>query len=226
MNVGGDGRFWGADQGVLFATEGGAGYFMTELEYADFELKLEYRVPPRGTSGIAIRSPLQGDPAYDGLTIVLADDDQRRQLSSDRSTGALYDLTPPSNHAAKPHGAWSRVHIIAQGKQITVKVNGTEVLDANLDKYRDRFAAHPGLLRTRGHIGLQSGRGSVEFRGLYIRSARRQLFVSGFNPCRATFRRDDGPARRCRGGLPGTLPDSHLATSTNAVNRPMAWQRA
>jgi hypothetical protein len=71
MNVGGDGRFWGADKGVLFATEGGAGYLMTELQYADFELKLEYRLPPRGTSGIAIRSPLWGDPAYDGLTIVM-----------------------------------------------------------------------------------------------------------------------------------------------------------
>jgi hypothetical protein len=50
-------------------------------------------------------------------------------------------------------------------------------VDANLDDYKDRakadpdkkLAAHPGLLRTTGHLGLQSHDGRVEFRNLFVK---------------------------------------------------------
>src|SRR5262249_26030526 len=65
---------WGADKGVLFVKGGGGGWLMTDKEYGDFELRLEFKVPKGGNSGVALRSPLKGDPAYTGMEIQILDD--------------------------------------------------------------------------------------------------------------------------------------------------------
>src|SRR5262249_12071428 len=69
-NEGGKIDRWGVEDGILFTTgKAGGGWLMTEKEYGDFELLLEYRVPDAGNSGVALRSPLKGDPAYVGMEI-------------------------------------------------------------------------------------------------------------------------------------------------------------
>src|SRR6476660_8183115 len=62
----GDMKVWGADaeKNVLFVAGGGGGWLMTEKEYGDFEIRLEYKMPKMGNSGVGLRSPLKGDPAY------------------------------------------------------------------------------------------------------------------------------------------------------------------
>jgi Domain of Unknown Function (DUF1080) len=169
ISDGGNSAVWGVGNGILFASEGGAGFLMTAAEFGDFDLRLEYRLPRRGRSGVAIRSALMGDPLADGLTIALADDESWKERDPKRRTGALYDLAAPSRRPAKPAGQWNKLHIIARGKQITVELNGTKVVDANLDKLKEQGAERVGLLRKSGHIGLQSGEGSVEFRNLFAK---------------------------------------------------------
>jgi hypothetical protein len=61
------------------------------------------------------------------------------------------------------------MRIMANGRQITVELNGTKIVDVNLDAHKDRVGQHPGLLRAKGHLGLQSHDGRVEFRNLYIK---------------------------------------------------------
>ena len=61
------------------------------------------------------------------------------------------------------------MRIVAKGRHVTVELNGTRVVDANLDDYKDHARQHPGLLRTRGHLGLQSHSNRVEFRNLYVK---------------------------------------------------------
>src|SRR5438552_1138107 len=56
-------KVWGAENAAIFCDKGGGGWLMTEKEYADYELHLEYKMPKGGNSGVGIRSPLQGDPA-------------------------------------------------------------------------------------------------------------------------------------------------------------------
>jgi hypothetical protein len=72
--MGGKADAWGADAGVLFVKGGGGGWLMTEKEYGDFELLLEYKLPEKGNSGVALRAPLQGQPHYDGMEIQILDD--------------------------------------------------------------------------------------------------------------------------------------------------------
>jgi hypothetical protein len=84
-------------------------------------------------------------------------------------TGSIYDVVPPSTNALKPVGEWNHIHITAQGRHITVALNDTKIVDANLDEHKDRFKQHPGLTRSEGRLGLQSHDGRVEFRNVYVK---------------------------------------------------------
>ena len=96
------------------------------------------------------------------MEIQVLDDENYKGIKPAQYTGAIYDVVPASKHVTKPAGEWNVMRIIAKGRQITVELNGTRIVDANLDEYKDRvkvnpekkLAAHPGLLRTTGHLGL------------------------------------------------------------------------
>ena len=169
VNEGGNIKVWGADKGVLFVQGGGGGWLMTEHEYADFELRLEYKMPKHGNSGVALRSPLKGDPAYAGMEIQLLDDANWKGLRPAQYTGSIYDVVPPSKHVSKPFGEWNHMRIVAKGRKITIELNGTKIVNANLDDHKEHSKRHPGLLRDKGHLGLQSHDGRVEFRKLYVK---------------------------------------------------------
>ena len=160
---------WGADNGILYVDGKGGGWLMTDKEYSDFEVRLEYKMPEHGNSGVALRAPMQGDPAYQGMEIQLLDDANYKDLRPAQYTGSIYDVVPPSKHVARPHGEWNQMQITAKGRQITVVLNGEKIVDANLDEHKDRVDKHPGLARTAGHLGLQSHDGRVEFRNLSVK---------------------------------------------------------
>jgi hypothetical protein len=175
VNKGGKMDRWGAGDGLIFTKGGGGGWLMTDKEYADFELRLEFKIPQGGNSGVGLRSPLEGDPAYVGMEIQILDDPwyldetHYKGLKKTQLTGSIYGVVPPSKEALKPVGEWNAYRIVAKGRHVTVELNGTKIVDANLDDYKDQARQHPGLLREKGHIGLQSHDGRVEFRNLYVK---------------------------------------------------------
>src|SRR5262249_53426080 len=124
-------------------------------------------------SGVALRSPMEGNPAYAGMEIQILDDAWHKEnykgLKPTQLTGSIYDVVPPSKSVTKPVGEWNRMRIVAKGRHVMVVLNGTKIVDANLDEHKDRFKTHPGLERAKGHLGLQSHDGRVEFRGLYVK---------------------------------------------------------
>jgi hypothetical protein len=162
---------WGAEDGVIFCAGGGGGWLMTEKEYGDFELRLEYKMPLKGNSGVCIRSPLQGDPAYAGMEIQLIDDVNWGKLETWQHTGSIYNVVPAKKIHNKAIGEWNTIKITALGRQITVEQNGDILVDANLDLYvKEHSKKHPGILREKGHIGLQSYNKRVEFRNIVLKS--------------------------------------------------------
>jgi hypothetical protein len=90
-------------------------------------------------------------------------------LKPTQKTGSIYGVVPPSKDALKPVGEWNSYRIICKGRQVTIILNGTTIVDANLDDHKEHFKAHPGLTREKGHLGLQSHDGRVEFRNLYVK---------------------------------------------------------
>jgi hypothetical protein len=174
VNEGGKMEVWGAENGILYVQGGGGGWLMTEKEYSDFELHLEYKLPPeKGNSGVALRSPLKGTPHIVGMEIQILDDDWHKKyykgLKPTQLTGSIYSVVPPSKEVTKPVGEWNKMIIVARGRQVSVTLNDTKIVDANLDDYKEQAKKLPGLLRKTGHLGLQSHDGRVEFRHLYVK---------------------------------------------------------
>jgi hypothetical protein len=157
------------DGTVLYTSGEGGGCLLTEDQYGDFELRLEYKVPAKGNSGVALRAPREGDPAYAGMEIQILDDQGHEGLRPTQYTGSIYDVVAPSKQVTKPAGEWNKMRIIAKGRRVAVELNGTTIVDADLDEHKDRADKHPGLLRDKGHVGFQSHGSRVEFRNVYVK---------------------------------------------------------
>lgn len=170
QQIGGQERAWNFENGVL-SVAGKGGWLATHRQYNNFALQVEFRVPPGGTSGIFIRAPLEGDPAYTGLKIQIRDDsaEQGTRLEPFQYTGSIYGIQAPSERVSKKAGQWQRMVIIAQGVHIQVGLNGKKIVDTDLSYYTHLADTHPGLLRKGGHIGLQSDGGPIEFRNIKLR---------------------------------------------------------
>jgi hypothetical protein len=161
--------------GLLVCPEDGGGNLFTEREYANFVLRLEYRLSPGGNNGVGIRAPLEGDAAYAGMEIQILDDQHEKykgRLRPEQHTASIYDVIPARTRYQKPAGEWNEMEIAADGRRIRVRLNGEIVVDANLDIVQDPavLKKHPGLARASGHIGLLGHRTRVEFRNLRIRT--------------------------------------------------------
>jgi len=165
---------WTVEQDLIVCQGNGGGWLGTEQEYANFELRLQYRLKPGGNSGVYIRAPKEGHISRVGMEIQLLDDTHPNYAKIDfyQYTGSIYHVVPPSRRASKPAGQWNDITIRAEGRQVTVILNGKKIVDANLDHYLGDPAVakeHPGLSRTTGHIGLQSHTDRVEFRNVRLK---------------------------------------------------------
>ena len=54
----GDMKVWGAENGVIYVQGGGGGWLLTEKEYGDYELRLEYKMSKGANSGVCWRWPM------------------------------------------------------------------------------------------------------------------------------------------------------------------------
>jgi len=170
QQIGGGQDSWHFQDGLLYTEGENGGWLATLRQYNDFRLSLEFRVPPGGNSGVFIRAPLEGDPAYTGMEIQILDDYARqwRGLNPFQYTGSIYGVQAPSERATKEAGQWQKMVITARGPQIGVAVNGQKVIDTDVTYYPYKMDSHPGLARDGGYIGLQNHGSRVEFRNIRI----------------------------------------------------------
>jgi hypothetical protein len=161
---------WLADNGVLAARRGGGGWLATTRQYRNFELELEFRLPADGNSGVFVRAPLQGDPAYTGMEIQVLDDYAAKyaDLQPWQYTGSIYGIVAPTTRASHKSGQWQHLKIFCQGPQVQVTLNGTQIVDANLIDFMESAASHPGIKRRKGYIGLQNHSTEIEYRNIRL----------------------------------------------------------
>ncbi len=87
--------------------------------------------------------------------------------------GSIYGVVPARRGVLRPIGEWNAEEVTVKGRRVTVVVNGTTVVDADIDEasaegtmdHRD----HPGLKRASGHIGFLGHGSIVEFRNIRIK---------------------------------------------------------
>jgi hypothetical protein len=182
--VGGAGPGYQVHDGLLVCHAETGGVFFTRKEYSDFVLRFEFRLEPGGNNGVALRAPLQGAPAYQGMEIQILDDDAARyaNLRPWQYHGSVYGVFPARRGALKKAGLWNSEEIVCRGSCVRVTVNGQVVVDGDLDGVTDPavLKAHPGILRRSGHVGFMSHGSRVEFRNIRIRDLSRSLVPDGF----------------------------------------------
>jgi hypothetical protein len=139
------------DPSVSWRIEGGALHTIadarrqcdlwTEGEYEHFDLRFEWRVGPRGNSGIKYLiqeravdrlKDSQGEFLHEtslGFEFQLVDD--ASPAGSDHpahASGALYNYLPPVERAARPAGEWNSARLTLRGDEVEHWLNGRMVL--------------------------------------------------------------------------------------------------
>ncbi|MDZ7773717.1 MAG: DUF1080 domain-containing protein [Balneolaceae bacterium] len=174
---------WTTDGMLTIHPGEGGGDIITTEQYADFELKLEWRVEEAGNSGVfyhAIEQPTQ--PIYwSAPEMQILDNenhpDATRGEDGNRMAGSLYDLLPAQPQNAHPHGEWNSARIVIKGSLVEHWQNGEKVLEYErwtpewYEMLRNsKFVDHPEFGDAReGYIGLQDHGDTVNFRNIKIR---------------------------------------------------------
>jgi hypothetical protein len=169
---------WQVIDGALTRVDS-AGDIVTNDEYADFELELEWKVAEGGNSGIFYRVSEDSDyPWRTGLEMQVLDDarhpDGRSPLTS---AGSLYGIYPAPRGVVRPAGEWNAVRIVVNGHHIEHWLNGVKVVEAEVGTpdwkarvKQSKFATMPGYGRNdTGHIGLQDHGDRVAYRNIRVR---------------------------------------------------------
>jgi hypothetical protein len=151
-----------------------AGNIYTKEEFGDFVARVEYKLPPSGNNGLAIRYPGKGRPSADGMCEVqILDDDapQYAKLDARQYNGSAYGMVAAHRGYLRPAGEWNFMEVTVKGPTIKVELNGTRILDTDLSKVTEFKGndPHPGKDRTSGHFGFAGHNDPVEFRNIQIK---------------------------------------------------------
>jgi hypothetical protein len=137
-------------------------------------LRFEFKLTEGANNGLGIRAPLKGNAAYQGMELQILDNSAEKYnaLKSYQYHGSIYGVVPAKRGYLKPPGQWNYQEVIANGPKITVNLNGTIIVDADVNEASQGGTmdggAHPGLKRQSGHIGFLGHGSVVEFRNIRI----------------------------------------------------------
>lgn len=157
------------------------GNLFTKDEYGDFVVRLEFKLPPGGNNGLAIRFPGKGNPAYDGMCeLQVLDTEHKRYLGridARQAHGSAYGMVAAKRGYLRPTGQWNFQEVTVVGSKVKVELNGTVILDADLSKVTDYMAnsKHPGKNLKKGHFGFAGHSDPVEFRNIMIKPLKSKV---------------------------------------------------
>jgi hypothetical protein len=172
----GDTKGYGVEDGAITCLKDGTNLY-TDREFSNFVLRLRFRLSPGANNGIGVRAPLEGDAAYAGMEIQVLDDGHEKYkgwLKDWQRHGSVYGVVASKggSTALKPCGEWNDEEIVVDGRRVKVTLNGTVILDADLDQAtKDGTLSgkpHSGLSRTTGHIGFLGHGDRVWYRDIRI----------------------------------------------------------
>ena len=155
--------------GAIVCMPGKGGNLFAKDEYGDFVLRFEFKLPPGGNNGIALRTPLDGHPARDGIEVQVLDDSHPKyaKLKDFQYHGSVYKYVPAKRGFLRPVGEWNSQEITYNGSEIQVILNGTEILNADLSEFKAKETA--GIRKTKGHLGFAGHKDPVAFRNIRIK---------------------------------------------------------
>jgi len=164
--------------GTIQCKKGSGGTIYVNEDLADFSVRFEYKLPPGGNNGLAIRYPGSGDTAYVGMCELQVLDDTAKKyakLHPAQYHGSAYGMAPAVRGYQRNIGDWNFQEVTVVGSTIKVEMNGTRILDADLSKVLKPMydiAKFKGRLRKTGYFGFAGHGDAVSFRNVQIRSIK------------------------------------------------------
>jgi hypothetical protein len=169
---------WQVVDGALTRV-GEGGDIVTEGEFGDFELELEWQVAPAGNSGIFYRATEETERIYENATEMQVLDNVGHPDNKSPLTlaGSNYGLYGAPADATRPIGEWNQVRIVARGPHVEHWLNGEKIVEYEMGSpdwearvKASKFVEWPAYGRSRtGRIGLQDHGDRVAFRAIRIR---------------------------------------------------------
>ncbi|HJZ57051.1 MAG TPA: DUF1080 domain-containing protein [Gemmataceae bacterium] len=159
---------WSVVDGTIHLTppQKGGVSLVTEKDYGNFELMVDWKIEKNGDSGIYLR----GQPQVQ----IWDSDNTPGAKGEDKGSGSggLWNNPPgdkakkPLKKADKPVGEWNTFHIVMVGDEVTVKLNGELVVDkGKLPNYWDKGQPLPA----KGPIELQFHGDPLWFKNIYVK---------------------------------------------------------
>lgn len=160
--------------GTVVNRPGKGGNIFTDAEYGDFVVRLEYKLPPGGNNGLAIRYPGKGQASSDAMCEIQILDDaaaKHARLDPRQYNGSVYGMIPAHRGYDRPIGEWNIMQVTVKGHKIQVELNGTRIVDGDVSQVTAFMndKKHPGKDRLRGHFGFAGHNDPVAFRNIAIR---------------------------------------------------------
>ena len=158
---------------------------VTDKEYTNFVLSIEWKVSEAGNSGIfwgVKEDNAYGEPYVTGPEIQILDNERHPDALANpkfHQAGALYDLVQPTADVCRPAGEWNHVLLTVDhtANKGAVVLNDTEIVTFPLHgEAWDKLVANSkfkdwegfGAFKT-GRIGLQDHDDRVSFRNIKIK---------------------------------------------------------
>lgn len=160
--------------GAIVCKPDHGGVLHTEEEYGDFVVRVEFKVPPGGNNGLAIRYPGTGNAAYDGMTeLQVLDDDAEmyKELDKRQYHGSVYGMAASHRGHLRPAGEWNYQEVTVKGSTIKVELNGSVINQADVSTITEFMAdsPHPGKDLKKGYFGFAGHNDPVMFRNIAIK---------------------------------------------------------
>lgn len=150
---------WRVEDGVLVFNGKGRS-LCTVKDYGDFELLVDWKIGPKGDSGIYLR----------GAPQVQIWDPEAMKVGS----GGLYNNqknpSKPLKTADRPIGEWNTMRIKMVGERVSVWLNGELVVD---DVVMENYWERDKPIYPTGQIELQNHGNTLWFKNIYIREIPR-----------------------------------------------------
>ncbi|GAA4446531.1 DUF1080 domain-containing protein [Ravibacter arvi] len=170
---------WMVMNGELM-TEGRSGDIVTDAEFGNFEITVDWKIKEKGNSGIfyyIVEDPANKRMYESGPEFQIIDNKNYPQkLEPNQVTGSASDVLPPSGDYTKPVGEWNSTRIIVKNGKAEHWLNGKKILSYDLESdawkeavKKSKFAPLNYTKTRSGRIGLQDHGNFVAYRNVKLR---------------------------------------------------------
>jgi len=181
------GAAWKVQDGALLldnTMKGQGGDIITQQEFENFELSLEWKIDSCGNSGIMFN--VVEDEKYPtvwvtGPELQVLDNECHPDAKIEKHrAGDLYDLIKSNRETVKPAGEWNHARIVSKNGSYEFWLNGNKAVEFTMHTpewnslvANSKFKDMPDFGKARkGHISLQDHGDRVWFRNIKIRELK------------------------------------------------------